>query len=324
GREEHGDPAGYRPGLVHRPAAERGAGPAGRPARRVPAVRRRRRPAQGARLAAQGARGDPVAAAAGARRARPHRRAGPGPGGRLPVRCGPSERGCRGLRAGPAVPRRGLRAAGAGWWRRCRVVHAAVVAGQDSEVEVRDVTLPEIGAGQVRVRVAAAGVCHSDLSMINGTLRPQFPLVLGHEAAGVIAAVGPGVANVAPGDRVVVNWAPPCRRCWFCLNGSPHLCKTVEGVASLPGGGVLADGTEVHRALGVGAFAEEVVLSSTGVVPLPDGVPLDVAALLGCAVLTGVGAVRNTARVRAGESVVVIGLGGVGLSAIAGARLSGA
>ena len=203
------------------------------------------------------------------------------------------------------------------------MVQAAVVGGQDAEIEITEVVLPELGAGQVRVRVAAAGICHSDLSMVNGTLRPSFPLVLGHEAAGVVSAVGEGVTRVSAGDRVVVNWAPPCRRCWFCLQGEPHLCTTVEGVASLPGG-TLADGRPLHLAMGVGAFAEEVVLPGAGVVPLADGVALDVAALLGCAVLTGVGAVRNTARVRAGESVVVIGLGGVGLSAIAGARLSGA
>jgi len=204
------------------------------------------------------------------------------------------------------------------------VVKAAVVSEQDGEIEIRDIALAEPGPGQVRVRVAAAGICHSDLSLMNGTLRPSFPLVLGHEAAGTVAAVGPDVTRVAPGDRVVVNWAPPCRHCWFCLHGEPHLCTSVEGVASLPGGATLDDGTELQKALGVGAFAEEVLLPAAGVVPLADGVPLDVAALLGCAVLTGVGAVRNTARVRAGESVVVIGLGGVGLSAIAGARLSGA
>lgn len=203
------------------------------------------------------------------------------------------------------------------------MTRAAVVSAQGAEIEIRDVVLPELGPDQVRVKVAAAGICHSDLSMVNGTLRPSFPLVLGHEAAGTVSEVGAGVTGVAPGDRVVVNWAPPCRRCWFCLNGQPYLCKTVEGVASLPGG-TLADGTPLHNAMGVGAFADEVILPSSGVVPLADGVPLDVAALLGCAVLTGVGAVRNTARVRPGESVVVIGLGGVGLSAIAGARLSGA
>lgn len=203
------------------------------------------------------------------------------------------------------------------------MVQAAVVVKPDAEVEITDIVLPEPTAGQVRVRIAAAGVCHSDLSMINGTLRPSFPLVLGHEASGTVTAVGEGVIRVSPGDRVVVNWAAPCRRCWFCLHGEPHLCKSVEGVASLPGG-ALADGTPLNLTMGVGAFADAVVLPTTAVVPLPDGVPLDVAALLGCAVLTGVGAVRNTARVRPGESVVVIGLGGIGLSAITGARLAGA
>jgi S-(hydroxymethyl)glutathione dehydrogenase / alcohol dehydrogenase len=203
------------------------------------------------------------------------------------------------------------------------VVRAAIVSEQGAEIELGEVVLPELGQDRVRVRIAAAGICHSDLSMTNGTLRPSFPLVLGHEAAGTVTEAGANVTHVKPGDRVVINWAPPCRRCWFCLHGEPFLCKAVEGIASLPGG-TLADGTPVHNTMGVGAFADEVVLPGVGVVPLADGVPLDVAALLGCAVLTGVGAVRNTARVRPGESVVVIGLGGIGLSAISGARLSGA
>ncbi|CAM3852474.1 alcohol dehydrogenase catalytic domain-containing protein [Kibdelosporangium persicum] len=202
------------------------------------------------------------------------------------------------------------------------MVNAAVVAGPDAAIEVREIELPALGPRDVRVRVAAAGVCHSDLSMTNGTFSPQFPLVLGHEAAGTIAEVGPDVTRVAVGDRVVVNWAPACRHCWFCLNSQPWLCTTVEGVVS-PGRGTI-NGEPLHVTLGVGAFAEEVVLDESGVVPLADGVPLDIAALLGCAVVTGIGAVRNTASVRSGESVVVIGLGGVGLSAIIGARLAGA
>jgi S-(hydroxymethyl)glutathione dehydrogenase/alcohol dehydrogenase len=203
------------------------------------------------------------------------------------------------------------------------MVLAAVVQGQNKDVEVTEVVLPELGAHDVRVKVAAAGVCHSDLSMVNGTFAPEFPLVLGHEAAGTIAAKGSGVTKVDLGDRVVVNWAPACRACWFCLNEQPYLCTKVEGVTAVVRGS-LGDGTPLNAALGVGAFAEEIVLPADAVVPLADGVPLDVAALLGCAVLTGVGAVRNTARVRTGESVVVIGLGGVGLSAITGARLAGA
>lgn len=203
------------------------------------------------------------------------------------------------------------------------MVQAAVVTGRDADIEIRDVQLPSLQPDQVRVKVAAAGVCHSDLSLINGTFKAKFPLVLGHEAAGTVVQVGDAVTRVAVGDPVVGNWAPACRHCWFCLHGEPWLCVTVEGITSLPGG-TLDDGTPVQLALGVGAFAEEMVLPASWVVPLPDGVPLDVAALLGCAVVTGTGAVRNTAAVRPGESVVVVGLGGVGLSAVAGARLAGA
>lgn len=203
------------------------------------------------------------------------------------------------------------------------VVQAAIAQGRDVPVEVGGITLPDLGADEVRVRIAAAGVCHSDLSMVNGTFRPEFPLVLGHEASGTVAEAGPAVTNVRAGDRVVLNWAPPCRRCWFCVHGQPYLCVQVEGVVSVPGKGTTADGTPLHMTLGVGGFAEEVIVSSTGVVPLADDVPLDVAALLGCAVLTGVGAAQRTANIRPGESVVVIGLGGIGLSAIAGARIAG-
>ncbi|GAB3909007.1 Zn-dependent alcohol dehydrogenase [Kibdelosporangium lantanae] len=199
------------------------------------------------------------------------------------------------------------------------MVYAAVVSGPGTNIDVTEIELPDPGPREVRLKVAAAGVCHSDLSMVNGTFSPTFPLVLGHEAAGTVVAVGSEVTRVQAGDRVVVNWAPACRRCWFCLNGQPYLCTAVEGNVSPELGG-----TGMHVTLGVGAFAEEVVLPETAVVPLADEVPLDVAALLGCAVVTGVGAVRNTAQVRPGESVLVIGLGGVGLSAIVGARLAGA
>jgi S-(hydroxymethyl)glutathione dehydrogenase/alcohol dehydrogenase len=192
----------------------------------------------------------------------------------------------------------------------------------DSAVEIVEIELPEVGPDDVRVIISAAGVCHSDLSMINGTLIPQFPVVLGHEAAGVVAEVGTAVTSIAIGDHVVLNWAPPCRRCWFCLNREPWLCREVEGVASTPGGTL--DGEQVHLCLGVGGFAEQVMVRSRAVVRIPDALPLDVAALLGCAVLTGIGAVTTTAAVRAGESVVVFGLGGVGLSAVVGARLAGA
>jgi len=197
-----------------------------------------------------------------------------------------------------------------------------VLATAVDTLEVVDVTLPDVGSADVRVEVRAAGVCHSDLSLLNGTLSPTFPVVLGHEAAGVVVETGSGVLDLSPGDHVVLNWAPPCRTCWFCLAGEPWLCQVLEGVVSVPGGTV--QGQQVHTALGVGAFCEHVVLPARAVVPVPAELPLDVAALLGCAVLTGIGAVRQTARVRSGESVAVWGLGGVGLSAVAGARWAGA
>jgi len=202
-------------------------------------------------------------------------------------------------------------------------VRAALCRGVGEPIEVLDIQLPATGPGQVRVRIAAAGVCHSDLSLINGTLAPSFPLIPGHEASGVVTEVGAGVTSVAPGQHVVINWAPACRRCWFCLHDEPWLCAKVEGLLSAPGAHA-PDGSSVHLAMGVGAFAEEVLLGEGAVVPISDDVPLPVAALLGCAALTGIGAVENTAGVRPGESVLVLGLGGIGLSAVAGARLAGA
>ncbi|WP_274542865.1 alcohol dehydrogenase catalytic domain-containing protein [Rhodococcus opacus] len=180
-----------------------------------------------------------------------------------------------------------------------------------------------MGVADVRVRIVAAGVCHSDLSMQNGTVGVQYPVVLGHEASGVVVETGSDVSSISVGQNVVLNWAAPCRTCWFCHNGEPWLCSAVEGVTTVERG-TLADGTPLNQGMGVGAFAEEVVVPAASVVPLPEGVPLDLAALLGCAVLTGVGAVRNTADVRPGESVLVIGQGGIGLAAVMGAKLAGA
>jgi S-(hydroxymethyl)glutathione dehydrogenase/alcohol dehydrogenase len=207
------------------------------------------------------------------------------------------------------------------------MVKAVVVTAPGAPPEVREIALPPVGPEDVRVAVAAAGVCHSDLSMINGTLAPEFPLVLGHEASGTVAEVGAAVRRFKPGDRVVVNWAAACRECWYCAQGEPWLCSTAEGVVSPENGATLADspaGAPLHMCMGVGGFAEELVIGARSLVPLPDDAPLDLGALLGCAVLTGVGAVRNTARVRSGDSVLVIGLGGIGLSAVMGARMAGA
>jgi len=198
---------------------------------------------------------------------------------------------------------------------------ALVVTGP-GDLEVQEVSLRALGSDDVRVRIAGVGVCHSDLSMVNGTLRPSYPLVLGHEASGVVIEAGPDT-DVAVGQHVVLNWAVPCGTCWHCEHGEPWLCSTIEGMTGTPGG-TLADGTPFEACLGLGAMAEEVVVPASAVVPLPDDVPLEESALLGCAILTGVGAARNAARVQPGDTVLVIGLGGVGLSAVSGARLAGA
>ncbi|RSS39373.1 zinc-binding dehydrogenase [Streptomyces sp. WAC08241] len=186
-----------------------------------------------------------------------------------------------------------------------------------------DIELPEPGPGQVRVRLAAAGVCHSDLSLSNGTMRVPVPAVLGHEGSGTVVSVGEGVAHVAPGDEVVLNWAPSCGSCHPCSLGEVWLCAdALTGAANVHARTL--DGTELHPGLNVAAFAEETVVPARCVLPVPDGVPLADAALLGCAVLTGWGAVHHSARVREGETVAVYGVGGVGLAALQAARIAGA
>ena len=200
------------------------------------------------------------------------------------------------------------------------MVRAAVLTELGAPLRVADLELPAPGPGQVRVRVAATGVCHSDLSLATGTLRQPLPAVLGHECAGTVVSVGPDVATCSPGDRVVLCWAPPCGQCWFCLQQEPWLCERSSDAAGQPYGTV--DGTPVYPGLSTGGFAEETVVSARAVIAVPDEVPLEHAALVGCAVMTGVGAVLNTAKVRPGRSVFVVGLGGVGLSVVQGARLA--
>lgn len=203
-------------------------------------------------------------------------------------------------------------------------VRAAVLPAVSAPLEITEIELPDPGPGQVRVRLAAAGVCHSDLSLSDGTMRVPVPAVLGHEGAGTVLAVGEGVTHVAPGDGVVLNWAPACGSCHACSLGEVWLCAN----ALLGAGDVYArrasDGADLHPGLNVAAFAEETVVAAGCVLPAPDGVPLTDAALLGCAVLTGYGAVHHSARVREGESVAVFGVGGVGLAALQAARIAGA
>jgi S-(hydroxymethyl)glutathione dehydrogenase/alcohol dehydrogenase len=194
----------------------------------------------------------------------------------------------------------------------------------DEKLDLRDdVTVLGPGPGEVRLRVRAAGVCHSDLSALHGGLPQPLPAVLGHEAAGDVIEVGDGVEDLLPGDRVAVNWLPACGVCTHCRRGEQHLCMThVMAGYVIPR---FASGDlQIFGMAGCGSFAEEMVVPRPGVVKIDDDVPYEVAALVGCGVTTGVGAVINTARVRPGDTVVVIGCGGVGIAAIQGARLAGA
>ncbi len=194
----------------------------------------------------------------------------------------------------------------------------------DDAVEVLDnVELEETGPGLVRVAIRATGVCHSDLSAMNGTIPQPAPCVLGHEGAGEVVEVGPGVTNVAVGDHVIVVWVPPCGECRYCLTGQANLCSAIMMTAGFMPRFKL-DGAPVFGMAGTGTFAEEVVLPSQSVVKVDNDVPYEIASLIGCGVMTGVGAAINAAKVRPGSSVAVFGCGGVGVSVIQGARIAGA
>jgi Zn-dependent alcohol dehydrogenase len=191
---------------------------------------------------------------------------------------------------------------------------------------VDDVDIDAPGPGEVRVRVSHCGLCHSDVTVIDAGY--LTPIIVGHEAAGVVESVGDGVNGLAPGDRVVLTPIPPCGRCYWCVRAETGLCVNGASVTS----GAFADGRTrlsrggavVYRGVGVAAFAEMVLTHATGAVKVADDVPLEVACVIGCAVQTGVGAVFNTAAVRPGDTVLVIGLGGIGQAAVQGARLAGA
>jgi S-(hydroxymethyl)glutathione dehydrogenase/alcohol dehydrogenase len=184
------------------------------------------------------------------------------------------------------------------------------------------VSTASFGPGRVRIRLRAASLCHTDLSAMSGLLDHAAPFVPGHEGAGEVLEIGPGVSNVRPGDRVIVCWMPPCDACWFCTHGQSHLCTSAFRNVATPNFAV--DGRPVPGMLGTGTFAQEVVLGAGAAIAVPDDLPYDIAALIGCAVTTGIGAVLNTARVPPGATVAVIGLGGVGVSIVQGARVAGA
>lgn len=196
-------------------------------------------------------------------------------------------------------------------------------------LQILDVELDDPGPGEVRVKVLAAGLCHSDLSVINGDRPRPMPMVIGHESAGEVLACGPGVTDLVPGDRVVMVFMPSCGGCLPCQEGRPALCEpgaAANGAGTLLGGGMRLrlDGQRLHHHVGVSCFADECVVSRKSCVKVDADLSPAEAALFGCAVLTGVGAVINTAKVTAGSTVAVLGLGGVGFSALLAAVASGA
>jgi S-(hydroxymethyl)glutathione dehydrogenase/alcohol dehydrogenase len=204
-------------------------------------------------------------------------------------------------------------------------MRAALVrgTGRDAAEVLDGFGTRDLGGGDVRVRIRASGVCHSDLSAMSGVLPNKRPFVLGHEGSGDVVEVGADVTSVAVGDKVTVCWIPPCGRCAFCLRGEGNLCTEIF-VPTAQRANFTLGGAEVYGMCGTGTLADEVVLPWQCAVPVPADVPYDVAALIGCGVTTGVGAVFNTARVQPGETVAVIGCGGVGIAAIQGARIAGA
>jgi alcohol dehydrogenase len=208
-------------------------------------------------------------------------------------------------------------------------IRAAVLHEIGQPLVIEELELDPPGPGEVLVRIAAAGLCHSDLSVMNGDRPRPVPMALGHEAAGVVAGLGAGVDDLALGDHVVMVFMPSCGHCLPCAEGRPALCEpgaAANGKGTLLSGGrrLHCDAGEVNHHLGCSAFADHAVVSRRSLVKIDKDLPMAEAALFGCAVLTGVGAAVNTARVQAGQSVAVVGLGGVGLSALLGALAAGA
>jgi S-(hydroxymethyl)mycothiol dehydrogenase len=200
-------------------------------------------------------------------------------------------------------------------------VRGVIARGKGEPVEVTTVLVPDPGPGEALVAVQACGVCHTDLHYREGGIGEDFPYLLGHEAAGVVEAVGDGVTGVAPGDFVILNWRAVCGQCRACRRGRPWYCFATHNAAQKM---TLEDGTALSPALGIGAFVDKTLVAAGQCTKVDPAVPPEVAGLLGCGVMAGLGAAINTAPVTRGDSVAVIGCGGVGDAAILGARLAGA
>lgn len=201
-------------------------------------------------------------------------------------------------------------------------MRAAVLREFGGKMPVEELALRDPGPNEVRIRVAACGVCHSDLSVQQGLMPLSLPSVLGHEGTGTVVEVGSDVTTVTTGDHVIMAPIAPCRQCFFCLRGQPTLCEQGFNHMFVPY--AHAGSEPINPGLGPAAFGEETIVPAASVVPLDASFPIEIAALIGCGVVTGVGAVVNSAHVEAGATVAVIGCGGVGLAAIQGARMSGA
>jgi S-(hydroxymethyl)mycothiol dehydrogenase len=200
-------------------------------------------------------------------------------------------------------------------------VQGVIARSVGAPVELVTVLVPDPGPGEAVVRVQACGVCHTDLHYREGGINDEFPFLLGHEAAGIVEAVGPDVTEVAPGDFVVLNWRAVCGQCRACRRGEPQYCFATHNAKQKM---TLEDGTVLSPALGIGAFVEKTLVAAGQCTKVDPAAPPEVAGLLGCGVMAGLGAAMNTGGVKRGQSVAVIGCGGVGSAAIAGARLVGA
>ncbi|TXS43097.1 S-(hydroxymethyl)mycothiol dehydrogenase [Streptomyces sp. uw30] len=200
-------------------------------------------------------------------------------------------------------------------------VRAVVARGKGAPVSLETIVVPDPGPGEALVKVEACGVCHTDLHYREGGINDDFPFLLGHEAAGVVESVGEGVTDVAPGDFVILNWRAVCGQCRACLRGRPWYCFSTHNAKQKM---TLTDGTELSPALGIGAFAEKTLVAAGQCTKVDRTASAAAAGLLGCGVMAGIGAAINTGKVGRGDSVAVIGCGGVGAAAIAGSNLAGA
>ncbi|MFJ3613135.1 S-(hydroxymethyl)mycothiol dehydrogenase [Streptomyces hydrogenans] len=200
-------------------------------------------------------------------------------------------------------------------------VRGVIAPGRDEPVRIETIVVPDPGPGEAVVRIQACGVCHTDLHYKQGGINDDFPFLLGHEAAGTVESVGEGVTDVAPGDYVILNWRAVCGQCRACRRGRPWYCFATHNAEQRM---TLLDGTELSPALGIGAFAEKTLVAAGQCTKVDPAVAPEIAGLLGCGVMAGIGAAINTGNVSRGDTVAVIGCGGVGGAAIVGSRLAGA